>query len=87
MGPANEGDEILSLADSFHSIGVRHLVATLWEVRDESASKLVEAFYRFRSQGMDDPDALAAAKREALADPARAHPAHWAGFVLYRPGW
>ncbi len=87
MGEAEEGLEILSVADAFHSIGVRHLIATLWPVYDRSSKRLFTEFYRIRSEGVPDGLALAAAKKLLALDPAFAHPVHWSGVVLYRPGW
>jgi CHAT domain-containing protein/tetratricopeptide (TPR) repeat protein len=87
MGEAEEGLEVLSVADAFHSIGVRHLVATLWPIYDRSAMKLFSEFYRIRSEGVPDGLALAEAKRLLAASPDLNHPVHWSGIVFYRPGW
>ena len=55
------------------------MVATLWPVEDESASRFAARFYD-RLTGEGTAAALAHAQREMLADPGTAHPYYWAGY-------
>ena len=76
------GDDWVGLTRMFLHAGARRVVATLWAVEDRTTADLMERFYRERSEGVDDTDALAAAQRHLLGDPETAHPFHWAGVVL-----
>ncbi len=85
----SEGEEPVSLADAFSLAGAPALVASLWEVDDDSTAELMSTFYRALSQGGGDPlDALRNAKLNLLrmkrgkAAPYAA-PWHWASFQLY----
>jgi CHAT domain-containing protein len=74
------GDEILGLSRAVLGAGAASLVASFWPVHDESAARLMTAFYRRLSQG----DSLAASLRAAMAEQRRAtdHPYFWAPFAL-----
>lgn len=76
------GLEIAGLANQFRRAGVPRLLASLWQVSDESTKALMVGFYEGLGQGRSAPDALAAAQRTLLADKATAHPFHWAPFIL-----
>jgi CHAT domain-containing protein len=82
------GDEraALGLAGIAVRSGARSALATLWRVSDPSAASLMNRFYQqLNSRGsipVTKASALQAAQRSLLADPATAHPAHWAAFVL-----
>jgi CHAT domain-containing protein/Tfp pilus assembly protein PilF len=76
------GLEIAGLANQFRRAGVPRLLASLWQVSDESTQALMVGFYEGLGQGRTPPDALAAAQRSLLAKEATAHPFHWAPFVL-----
>jgi CHAT domain-containing protein/Flp pilus assembly protein TadD len=83
-GDAVEGGglEIAGLAHQFRRAGVPRLLASLWQVSDESTQKLMLRFYEGLGQGRAPAEALATAQRALLADPATAHPFHWAAFQL-----
>jgi CHAT domain-containing protein/tetratricopeptide (TPR) repeat protein len=77
-----EGLEIAGLANQFRRAGVPRLLASLWQVSDSSTQALMVRFYEALGQGRSPAEALAVAQRALLADPATAHPFHWAPFVL-----
>jgi CHAT domain-containing protein len=81
-GMGGGGLEISGLANQFRRAGVPRLVASLWQVGDESTKELMVGFYRGLSEGRRPPEALAAAQRSLLASDATAHPFHWAPFIL-----
>jgi len=58
------------------------VLATLWQVADESTSTLMSRFYAHLRAGRSKDDALRRAQIEALARPATAAPFHWAAFTL-----
>lgn len=80
-GEVPVGDDFVGLTRAFLHAGSAAVLASLWEVEDRSTLELMRGFYsELESAGATA--ALAAAQRRFLADPARAHPYHWAGFVL-----
>lgn len=80
LGQGGEGDEVVGMARAFFFAGARALVATLWQVPDETTSRLVKLVYQNLGRGC----ALARALRLAQLKMGQAgYPAHdWAGFVV-----
>ncbi|MEM9926735.1 MAG: CHAT domain-containing protein [Cyanobacteria bacterium P01_D01_bin.50] len=84
----------LGLAGVALQVGVKSAIASLWNVEDESTSKLVEEFYQnFREGGMSIAQALQKAqikminaKKIAASDEdmniAYDNPAHWAPMII-----
>ena len=92
------GDGVAGFTRAFISAGARTVVASLWDVPDEPARRLMGRFYRHLAAGQDAADALRAAQLALLADlragrvrvttPAGdvvlpPHPALWAGFRVH----
>ena len=91
------GDGLHGLARAFFFAGARALVATLWDVADEPAARLMPRFHALVARGTSAADALRAAQLALLRDsragrvivegprgsvPLPEHPSLWAGFVL-----
>jgi len=76
------GMEIAGLANQFRRAGVPRLLASLWQVSDESTRALMVRFYSALGEGRSPPEALAVAQRALLADDSMKHPFYWAPFVL-----
>ncbi len=76
------GLEIAGLANQFRRAGVPRLLASLWQVSDESTQALMVGFYEGLGQGRTPAEALSAAQRGLLGREETAHPFHWAPFVL-----
>ena len=91
------GDGIASLARAFFYAGASSMIVSVWDVPDESAKRLLPAFYRSWLAGADKATALRASQlamirdlragRVTLSTPAGdvalvEDPALWAGFVL-----
>ncbi len=75
------GDELEGMIRAFLFGGARGVVASLWNADDFATAELMEAFYRYRSQGqMSEVAALSQAKRDMalMGRPV----AEWSGFVL-----
>jgi CHAT domain-containing protein len=65
-GSVRRGEGVVSLARTFLGAGVRNVVATLWDVEDESARTLMQIFHeRFRAEG-DVTQALRSAQLHLL---------------------
>ncbi len=83
------GDEVVSLASSFSLAGAPAVVASLWEISDDSTAELMATFYRaLEARKVDRLDALRDAKLNLLRlekgkDRPYASPWHWASFQLY----
>ena len=83
VGPLAGGEGALSLARAFRHAGARAVVSTLWPISDRRSVRLMERFYRGLADGARVAEALAAAKRAAIA--AGERPSTWAAFVLSAP--
>jgi CHAT domain-containing protein len=85
QGKLQVGEGVIGLVRGFFYAGCPRVVVANWRVSDESTRHLMEAFYRrMLADGLAPAAALREAKLEMLraGDP-RAHPWHWAGFVLW----
>jgi CHAT domain-containing protein/tetratricopeptide (TPR) repeat protein len=87
-GRTQDGREIEGLSAVVQQRGARRVVASLWEVEDESTAELMRVLYRRFADHVSDP-------AEALQDAQRtvreftvsgkhpyAHPYYWAGFLV-----
>jgi tetratricopeptide (TPR) repeat protein len=81
-----EGEGMLDLPRSLLYAGADAVIATLWNVDQQSSLELLEHFYRLWDWGrMPAGRALAEAQREmqrSVSAPEYAHPYHWAPFIL-----
>jgi CHAT domain-containing protein len=80
------GEGVQGLAQAFFHAGSRSVVATLWDVNDARAERLMTAFYAHLAGGVSKAEALTAAKRELLAAEPDLAPRYWAPFVLIGDG-
>jgi CHAT domain-containing protein len=96
-GGKPSGDGLSALPRAFFYAGARSVVASVWDVPDEAASRFMPLFYGSWLGGKGKVDALRAAQLKLLGDlragrvtvktPAGdfalpEHPSLWAGFVL-----
>ena len=72
----------ISPANAFLINRVRSVVASLWEVDDQSTNYLMQSFYK-NLQQHPKVEALRMAIQEVSQMPGYEHPFFWAGFVLY----
>ena len=76
------GEDFVGLTRAFLFAGTPSVLASLWEVNDQSTAELMQGFYRHLAQ-TDKATALAMAQREMRQRGGRfAHPNFWAPFVL-----
>jgi CHAT domain-containing protein len=82
-GQLKKGEGVISLARGFLFAGCPSIVMTLWEVEDNSGTKIMSSFYKYLKKGKTKDEALRQAKLEYLrnANPRLAHPHYWLGFV------
>jgi CHAT domain len=76
------GDELAGLAVGFLRAGFRCVVAARWPVSDESTDILVRDVYS-AAPDATWAQALRRAQSAMIADVARQHPYHWAGFAVW----
>jgi CHAT domain-containing protein len=85
LGSYARGEALSGLAQAFFAAGVPSVIASLWDVDDESTSELMQFFHDYhhlkqRSLG----EALRRAQCSMIqsTDPKHRHPYHWAAFLL-----
>jgi CHAT domain-containing protein/Tfp pilus assembly protein PilF len=82
-GRLQKGEGVMSLARAFLYAGCPAIVMTLWSVEDESSANIMIDFYKNLLSGYSKDEALRKAKIKhiRLADPLKAHPYFWLGYV------
>ena len=79
------GDELVGLTRAFLSAGSDSVLATLWEVDDQSSVRLMTSFYRHMNGSAKSGNmasALALAQQELRSTKELGHPYYWAPFML-----
>jgi CHAT domain-containing protein/tetratricopeptide (TPR) repeat protein len=80
VGDVLKGEEIISISRAFLYAGSSYVISALWDVDDQSTSKLFTSFYRYLRAGYHPPEALQMAKREVrISYP---EPYYWSAFVI-----
>jgi CHAT domain-containing protein/Tfp pilus assembly protein PilF len=82
MGREMSGEGVLGLTRAFQYAGARSVLASLWEVADDSAAELMKRFYRHLKAGRSKDEALRAAQSEMIGRAVSTHPHRWAAFQL-----
>jgi CHAT domain-containing protein len=82
-GKLQKGEGVMSLARAFLYAGCPSIIMTLWNVEDVSSSIIMIEFYRNIKNGFSKDEALRRAKISYIsqADPLKAHPYFWLGYV------
>lgn len=83
-GYFKQGEGIMSLSRAFKYAGCNAIVASLWEIPDESTEKIISRFYELLLDEQPTKEALRSAKLSYLAsneDPFFAHPVFWGGLI------
>ena len=84
LGPLVRGEGLVGLTRGFQYAGARRVLASLWNVDDNSTAVLMGAFYRgLVVDRLTPAAALRQAQLRLLRDPATASPYHWAAFTLH----
>lgn len=78
------GEGVVGLARSFFEAGAHAVVGSLWALRDDESSALLEAFYRRLGEGAPLSEAMAEARRDRIR--AGAPPSAWAGMIVLGDG-
>ncbi|MGB3344596.1 MAG: CHAT domain-containing tetratricopeptide repeat protein [Aequorivita sp.] len=78
------GEGMISLAHAFNYAGSESILTSLWEIDEQSSTKILTYFYDNLTKGMAKDEALRQAKLSyiATAQGRTAAPQYWAGLVL-----
>lgn len=79
LGKYYRGEGVSSLARAFIYAGAQSVVASLWEINDESTANLIAAFYGYLKEGQAKDVALRQAKLQLIEQ--SPNPYHWAGLI------
>ncbi len=84
LGKELGGEGLIGLSRAFQYAGARSVLASLWDVSDQTTAELMRRFYGYLKAGKTKDEALRAAQIDLITSPARftAHPYHWAAFEL-----
>ena len=83
LGRDIRGEGLFGVTRGFMYAGARRVVASLWQVDDESTAELMKRFYRAMLEEHRRPaDALRTAQLELSRNRRWSAPFYWAGFVL-----
>lgn len=96
LGRELSGEGLIGLTRAFQYAGARSVVATLWDVADQTTAELMARFYRHLAAGLSKDEALRAAQIELIRQPVRittasgqaletdaSAPFFWAAFQLF----
>jgi len=78
------GEGVVGLGRAFFESGAHAVVGSLWPLRDDESSQLLDVFYRRLADGDSLSQAMAEARRERIQ--AGAPPAAWAGMLVLGNG-
>ena len=83
-GDFKRGEGIISLSRAFFYAGCNGVIASLWQIPDESTEKIMSGFYASLLDKKPPYQALRSAKityLEEVKDPLYAHPLFWGGMI------
>lgn len=82
LGKEMRGEGLIGLTRAFQFAGARSVLASLWNVSDESTAEFMKDFYRHLKNGFAKNEALQMAQKDMLAASVYSHPYYWAAFQL-----
>lgn len=85
VGKLQDGEGMISLSHAFFYSGAKSLINTLWNINDNSATAIMEDFYKNLSKGRSKDEALRNAKLGFITrhkEDKLSHPYYWSAFVV-----
>ncbi len=76
------GEEVAGIAYLFERAGAKAVIASLWDVNDDSTRQLMVKFYENLNKGMSKGEALRQAKLSLINNPVYSHFYYWSPFIL-----
>ncbi len=84
-GKMEKGEGIQGLSRAFFCSGSKSVVASLWNVNDESTSHFMKSYYGYLTEGQTKQEGLRLTKIK-MCRSGKWRPYHWAAFVLIGEG-
>ena len=84
-GKMEKGEGIQGLSRAFFCSGSRSVLASLWNVNDESTSHFMKSYYGYLTEGRTKQESLRLTKIK-MCRSGKWRPYHWAAFVLIGEG-
>ncbi len=84
-GPVDATEGMMSLAHAFLCRGAKQVIAGMWRIQDEEASRIMIDFYSALLKGIPVPQALQQAKINMIRQPETRFPRNWAAWQVLRP--
>ncbi len=81
------GEGLMGLAWAFQAAGCPNVIASLWNIDDETTQAVMVEFYKAVRDGKRIDEALQKAMLAVKAGPRTASPYYWAGFRILGPAW
>lgn len=83
-GKVNKGEGIIGLSRGFFQAGCKSLLATLWEVSDNTSVEIIDGFYRGLEKNQTKSHSLSESRRTYIktAQATLNHPFYWAGYII-----
>jgi CHAT domain-containing protein len=82
VGEIRNSEGVYGLRRALVLAGSESQMMSLWPVSDTSTRDLIIGYYSRLLAGRGRGDALRDTQLKLLRSPSRAHPYHWAGFIL-----
>ena len=82
LGETNPGSEVATLAQAFSFAGSRTMVASLWQVEDDSTAHFMVEFYTQLLAGKSKAESLRLAQVSVMKQPKWSSPYYWGAFEL-----
>lgn len=86
LGTVQTGEGVYGLRRALVLAGAQTQLVSLWKVNDAAAQELMVDYYQRLLEGEGRSEALRAAQKAMLANPAHQHPCYWAAFILVGDG-
>ena len=86
VGTQVDGEMSFSLAQAFLVAGAKNVLVSSWPVDDRATSGLLQAYYKYWTDGEDAAVALQKAQSEMLGTGRWRNPYFWSGFSLISVG-
>lgn len=85
IGEYNTGEGYLSVGRAFAQRGTPCIISSLWKASDNHSMSIMTSFYKELEKDFNTTVALNSARQQFLekSDELTAHPANWAGFIIY----
>jgi CHAT domain-containing protein len=87
VGPQQPLEAGVTLANGFLAAGARRVIASHWEVEEDSTAELMRLFFtELAGDPQNSVQALQRARQRIRMTPGWSDPYHWAPFILIGPG-